>query len=574
MSRRRPAWSYARVSSESQEREGWSLPAQVRGHREYALRHGLDLVEEVVETESARTSGRPRFDALVRELQNRTGPRVLLVDKVDRATRNLHDYVVLDELVQDGVEIHAVREGIVIGPGADPSVTLMWGMQVLWAKSYVDRLSHEVRKGMSEALRQGRWPHRAPLGLVNRRGPGGRAEPLGHDPERAPLIRKVAEEMVAKGLSLRQAAVFAAGVGLRSRRGRVLQPQELAAVLTHPLMAGWLPIGPWRNARHPRRGVSRLVDGAHEPVIPRATWQRLVALLGSRGRGKGPRDRKHRHAYAGVFHCGECGRLVSAERKNGAHLSGTYVYYRCGARCGKALREDRLEAAVAVELERLRVPAWALEYIRESIGTAHDREQELHAAAIGQLQAQHERLQVRLATAYTDRLDGRITPEQYDQLATRWQSEQDQIRVSIDEHVAGDRASGQEVMRVLELAQRAAELFRDGNLETRRDVLAAIAARATLRDGAVTLELAAPFGAIAAAARNSGRSAPYSPLQEPRASGQYEPGASHRGSGGWGATETPDPSWRRVSDAIRTALGPGPRREELLSRLERVLPAA
>ena len=49
---------YARVSSKDQEREGYSIPAQERAIRDYAIQRGLVIVEQFVDVETAKRSGR------------------------------------------------------------------------------------------------------------------------------------------------------------------------------------------------------------------------------------------------------------------------------------------------------------------------------------------------------------------------------------------------------------------------------------------------------------------------------------------------------------------------------------
>lgn len=56
---------YARVSSDRQEKEGFSIPAQIKLLREYALRNGLKIVEEFVEAETAKKAGRTQFNKVV-----------------------------------------------------------------------------------------------------------------------------------------------------------------------------------------------------------------------------------------------------------------------------------------------------------------------------------------------------------------------------------------------------------------------------------------------------------------------------------------------------------------------------
>jgi site-specific DNA recombinase len=91
---------YARVSSKEQEKEGFSIPAQLKLLRGYAADHRLTVVEEFVDVETAKRSGRPGFTAMVeffKKHRNAKGPepirRILLVEKTDRLYRNLKGWV-------------------------------------------------------------------------------------------------------------------------------------------------------------------------------------------------------------------------------------------------------------------------------------------------------------------------------------------------------------------------------------------------------------------------------------------------------------------------------------------------
>jgi len=68
----------------------------------------------------------------------------------------------------------------------------MHGIKVLMAKNYIDNLSEETRKGMTEKAEQGIWPSCASFGYRNSMGKNGKRmiEP---DLERAPVVRQVFE---------------------------------------------------------------------------------------------------------------------------------------------------------------------------------------------------------------------------------------------------------------------------------------------------------------------------------------------------------------------------------------------
>ena len=127
----RPAHAvlYARVSSKDQERDGFSIPAQQRLLREYALGSDLVIVKEFVDVETAKQAGRAAFSEMLAYLKKHQATcRTILVEKTDRLYRNFKDWTTLDD---QGVTIHLVKEGRVIGPESGSSDHLVHGINVL-----------------------------------------------------------------------------------------------------------------------------------------------------------------------------------------------------------------------------------------------------------------------------------------------------------------------------------------------------------------------------------------------------------------------------------------------------------
>ncbi len=62
---RRPVVVYTRVSSKEQEREGFSIPAQTKLLHSYADDHGLIVVKEFVDVETAKREGRTNFTKML-----------------------------------------------------------------------------------------------------------------------------------------------------------------------------------------------------------------------------------------------------------------------------------------------------------------------------------------------------------------------------------------------------------------------------------------------------------------------------------------------------------------------------
>jgi|SRR5215207_3420256 len=97
---------YARVSTAGQARRGYSLSQQLEALRAHAKRTGYRVIEEVLDAgQSGATLNRPGLDR-VRDLLAAGGVAVVLVQDLDRLTREPEHYRLLRaELRMSGCEI-------------------------------------------------------------------------------------------------------------------------------------------------------------------------------------------------------------------------------------------------------------------------------------------------------------------------------------------------------------------------------------------------------------------------------------------------------------------------------------
>jgi DNA invertase Pin-like site-specific DNA recombinase len=177
---------YARVSSKDQEHEGYSIPAQLKLLREYAVSHGFKIVQEFIDVETAKAAGRKNFGAMVRFLEQNQQSRIVIAEKTDRLYRNFRDCVTLEDL---RVEIHLPKEGQIINSEAKSQSKLIHGIQVVIARNFIENLREEVKKGMREKAEQGVYPSRPPLGYRNNKG----ERSIEVDPEKAPIAKQMFE---------------------------------------------------------------------------------------------------------------------------------------------------------------------------------------------------------------------------------------------------------------------------------------------------------------------------------------------------------------------------------------------
>jgi site-specific DNA recombinase len=109
----------------------FSIPAQQKLLKGYAQAKRLSIVQEYVDVETAKQSGRTNFEEMIRYLRKQSNVRIVLVEKTDRLYRNLKDWVTLDEL---DIEFHLVKEGIVLSRDSKSSEKFVHGIKVLMAR--------------------------------------------------------------------------------------------------------------------------------------------------------------------------------------------------------------------------------------------------------------------------------------------------------------------------------------------------------------------------------------------------------------------------------------------------------
>ena len=296
---------YARVSSKEQEKEGYSIPAQLKLLNSYAVEQGYRIVQEFVDVETAKKTGRPGFNSMVdffkKQIKSKTPKEpchILLVEKTDRLYRNLKDWVTIDDL---NLDIHFVKENVVLSKDSRSSEKFMHGIKVLMAKNYIDNLSEETRKGMLEKAEQGIFPSFAPLGYINVECGGKRIIQI--DPEIAPFVRQLFEWYATGNYSLQEInqKIQSEGFGYR-KTGRKIPKSVVHKILINPIYYGDFNWG----GKHYR--------GTHEPIVSKELFDRVQEVLVEKGRRR-TRQQKHHWAFQGLVSCGHCGCALVGELK-------------------------------------------------------------------------------------------------------------------------------------------------------------------------------------------------------------------------------------------------------------------
>jgi DNA invertase Pin-like site-specific DNA recombinase len=362
---------YVRVSTKEQT-ENLSLPTQLRSCEEYCQRQGYQVLERFKEEgESAKTADRTELQNLLKYCRTNKGKvHFVVVYNLTRFAREKYDHFALRAHLKSlGISLRSATEPI------DDTSTgrLMEGVLAAFAQFDNDVRSERTPAGMRAALELGRWTFRAPLGYLN--APKWSDKTLIPDPERASLVKRAFEEFATGRDTKQEVLALVTDLGLRTRRGLVLNPQSFALILRNPLYIGTI--------QSPETGIS--CRGKFDPLISEETFYRVQALLDGRVQVSGPRQRNHPDfPLRGFVRCDSCRRPLTGSWSKGRNEY--YAYYHCQRQCRAVnVSKDKCEGLFVDELGELQPSPGYMRLVKERVVDAwrelrHDAR--THAAEI------------------------------------------------------------------------------------------------------------------------------------------------------------------------------------------------
>lgn len=392
----------ARVSSRSQEEEGYSLDSQLKLLRGYCHKNKLTIVKEfkVAETASKQHS-RIIFQEMIRYLKKEKINH-LAVEKTDRLTRNMRDAVTIDDWLEANEErrLHAVKENLLLHKNARSDVKFTWSIYLAFAKKYTDGLREEAMKGWAEKLAQGWLPASPPPGYMTVIDCGKHIHIP--DPETMGIVQQAFALYLVPLQSVSSVTQKLADMGLVNSKGKPHANSRIAKMLRNPFYIG---INRFDGKDYP---------GAQEPIISKELFNAVQdKMSGNPGKGRG-KNLNLKPIFKGMIKCNECGRGVSWSLHKGRYYGGCS---RSTPECEYPyLREDRVEALVLKKLETINdKDGVILERLNASLDIVQKQNVGLfRKKMIDSLQDQLKRIDSMTDTLYDDKLAGYITKEKYE----------------------------------------------------------------------------------------------------------------------------------------------------------------
>jgi DNA invertase Pin-like site-specific DNA recombinase len=463
----------ARVSSKSQEDEGYSLESQVKFLTQYSEANNFNVKKIFSFTETAsKEQDRKVFHEIVEYLYKEKIYH-LAVEKTDRLTRNLKDAVLIDDWLHSDEEriLHAVKESLRVSKNARSEVKFMWSIHLAVAKKYADNLREEAMKGWAEKLAQGWLPGSPPPGYMTVNLSGKKIHVP--DPEQAPLMRRVFRKYLEPNETIMSIVDEMGRLGFKTRNNKPYGKTQVQRILNNPFYMGVIKFD------------GKEYPGAHEPIISKATFNRAQAKM---HRNRPIKFILHNRPLKNMIRCEDCGTIVTWQLQKGRYYG---ICKRRSPSCKytKMLREEDVEKQIMDLLKNLVNPSqevidWFIENVKDKYKYSNiEREKTLVA-----IKSQLTRIDRMLDQLYDDKLSGDISKEKYEskrnELTIQKKALEDQ------EKRAGETTEKQLHNRItlLKLSQKASEIYDSRTPDQKRLILSKLFKNISLKGGSISVE--------------------------------------------------------------------------------------
>lgn len=517
---------YCRKSSDTEDRQVQSIPDQIRALTELAQKQGIEIVEVLQESKSAKAPGRPVFTSMIERISKGEANGVIAW-KLNRLARNPVDGGTISWMLQQGVLRHIQTHDRSYYPGDN---VIVMAVELGMANQYVRDLSVDTKRGLRTRENEKGYPNGvAPMGFRNdmTKEPGDRGWVV--DKERYQLVKQLLDLFATGKYSIRQLTRIAnEQMGLRTpihkrQGGKPLVLSYVAGtLLRNPVYAGFFYVNNGTERRELNKDVPRMISESQ--------YWHIQKILGNKGRAR-PSVNRGSFAYAGMALCGTCGGTVTAEHKyqlicpgcrkkfahpNKTHCPGCnlaiskmegptylhYIYYHCTKKkrpdCPeKNIREDEMDKHLASYFrENLcmseSLAAWCAVNIRTLDTCEQQNEFERKTSLERTLAAKRAEGQKLTGMRARDLLSDSEFLAAKAPLTTEIQ----QLEAEIAALGPVDPTRLQRAYRAFEIAVGVAKVFENGSPEEKQEILSETGSNLTLKEKKLNVSNAKLYAAI------------------------------------------------------------------------------
>ena len=468
-------FSYIRVSTVRQGQTGTSLDEQRQAIERHSDKFGFEIIREFEEQETAAKRGRPVFSTLINELKKGKA-RGVVMHKIDRSARNLRDWALLSELIDNGLDVQFANENIDMDSRGG---RLSADIQAVVAADYIRNLREEVKKGIYGRLKQGYYPMPAPVGYLDM----GEAEKKKIDPVKASMIKRLFRLYATGNYSIRRLADVMNEAGFRGKTGKKVTKTGIANILHNPFYAGVIRIKKNR----------KIFEGNHLPIVSRTQFKKVQDILNGKAVSNGSNPLlSEEFLFRRFLSCAVCKTTLIGEKQK------KYRYYRCHTKnCGqKSIRQNLIDKRLSETIQKLTFTKDEMEYFE---GWFEDKNRNLKRdieATKKQQKMELQQLNERLSRLTDGFIDGVIEKEIYLHKKQSFLIKEKEVKKRLSKIEATQAKELQKIKKYLELLNSAYISYKSENYEKRRELIKILTSNFFVKGRTVEIKLNLPFEMI------------------------------------------------------------------------------
>ncbi len=495
---------YVRRSQDSEDRQMASLEDQKEEMMRVAERLGLEIVEVIAESQSAKKPGRPRFNEMLLRIHAGEADGVLCW-KINRLARNPVDGGQVSWMLQQGTIKHIQTFSRDYRPTDN---VIMIAVELGMANQFVNDLSVDVKRGMRQKAERGWNSQRLlPIGYKHNKGYEKGDKEILSTPD-LKIVRHLFEEILNGSFSASDIQRLSKQYGLVNKKGKPYGLQTIINMLTSDFYCGYFT---WNDAEgNPVRHVGR-----HEVILTEDEFNTVQLKLGAKGRPT--RINKLDFAFRRSLKCGECGMSITAEHKKRCMCSNCHykfsckvttmcpkckteigdmknvkfysnVYYHCTKKskiqsCSQGVLDEReLEKQIKTELDKVEIEEDFYKWSIEALKYMHGGEMEEQDEVADRLQKKSKSLRERLEHLVIMRADGEIGSEQLTKMKRSTEQELHNVEQEYQKLHLRMKNWVSTADKYLTFADRVSTRFNKATNEEKREMLETLGSTLELKD--------------------------------------------------------------------------------------------
>lgn len=314
---------YARVSTDEQAKEGYSIGAQCKKLQQYAELNDWDGILYVDDGYSAKDLNRPQAIQLFKDIEDKKIDTVV-VYKLDRLTRNVKNlYELMDLFDKNDCKLISLTESLDTSSASGRFFITMLGAMAQWER---ETIGERTFVGMKEAIKAGKVNGRAPFGYRKVDG-----KFTIHEQE-AEMVRTIFDK-------------YNRGIGVDTiikdfqKDGLVPIDKPWDATKVFRILESRAYIGDFVVTF--RDGEVNINKGVFPPIVSNELFNSANEML-QRKKRLHVRAKGTARLFSGVLTCSKCGGDIFGENPNGLRYKCKNKFKLDGCSCG-TFKEEELE---------------------------------------------------------------------------------------------------------------------------------------------------------------------------------------------------------------------------------------